>query len=337
MSDIYAVFPESIRADAVTEIEALEKLGPVIVFREEPGQGEPSGEEDTGDTDVPDSSDTLRLTSAAALLVILGETSDYTRVKQDLNLALDRHMPVVALYFGEPELDQGLLIQLGLAERFRAGETDRERAAAALRAAIERKSETGKSPDRRHGRGRRKLVRGAAAAGVLILGVVCYVYLPKYLPAFSGAGEESLTDASGGSTEAAESTGARAADLNGELKEALFSAGVDADGDGDISEAELERVTSLTLSGMGLSDLGGLSAASSLKKLDLSDNSLTDISELAALTGLRELDLSGNSVRDISALAALTGLRSLDLRGNPVEDLRILDFLPELGNAETGE
>jgi len=337
MGGIYAVFPESIRADAVSEIAALEKFGLGIAFREDPGQEEPSGEDVTRDTEASSASDTLLLTSAAALLVILGETSDTARVKQDLNLALDRHIPVVALYFGEPKLDQGLLIQLGLAERFRAGETDRERAAAALRAAAERKSDTGGASDRGHGRKCGWPVRLLVIIGVLIAGVLCYIYLPKYLPAFSGAGEESLTDTSESAAKVPESPETEMADLNGELKEALLTAGVDADGDGAISLKELQSVTSLTLSGMELTDIGGLSAASSLKKLDLSDNLLTDISELAALTGLQDLNLSNNSVRDISALAALTSLKYVDLRGNPVENCRILEFLENLEEAETGE
>jgi len=310
MSGIYAVFPESIRREAEEEIRALLACDLNIAFRS--GSGE---------------DDTARLTAADGLLVILGETNDTENVKQDLNLALDRHLPVVMIYFGTPVPDRGLLIQLGLAERFPAGEQDRERTVRALQNMGARPgSESGSEPGTEKKGSRRAAVWAALLLAAALMAGTWFLF-PKFFPEFSGRGEESGGALEESSEAASTEASVEAADLSGELREALLLAGADLNGDGEIELSELTSLTELTLSDCGLSDIRGLSLATGLTKLDLSGNTITDISELAALRALEELDLSGNAITDISALAALTELKKLDLTGNPVEDLRILDFL----------
>jgi hypothetical protein len=64
-----------------------------------------------------------------------------------------------------------------------------------------------------------------------------------------------------------------------------------------------------------------LSALTNLTTLSLSGTGLTDTTALAPLSHLVDVELSGNQIQDISSLSALPGLRSLDLSGNPITDL----------------
>ena len=64
---------------------------------------------------------------------------------------------------------------------------------------------------------------------------------------------------------------------------------------GELTEADLEKVTELVLS----------------------ENQLTDVKGLEKLTQLKRLDLYGNQLTDVKGLEKLTQLKGLDLRGNP--------------------
>ena len=93
---------------------------------------------------------------------------------------------------------------------------------------------------------------------------------------------------------------------------------------------ELQKITTLTLSGNKLTDVSALKALTNLTTLDLSSNQLTDISVLKALTNLTSLDLSSNQLTDISVLKALTNLTSLDLGNNQLTDVSALETLTKL-------
>lgn len=69
-------------------------------------------------------------------------------------------------------------------------------------------------------------------------------------------------------------------------------------------------LTSLNLSGTGISDTGGLTGLTKLEKLDLSDNegiNNTHFGALANMSALKELNLSGTSVTDIGGLTGSDG------------------------------
>ena len=77
-------------------------------------------------------------------------------------------------------------------------------------------------------------------------------------------------------------------------------------------------VTSLDLSGRGITDISALSSCSKLTSLNLSSNSISDITPLMDIPNLQTLNLSGNRVADLRPLMGLSGLRVLDVSNNAV-------------------
>jgi hypothetical protein len=85
---------------------------------------------------------------------------------------------------------------------------------------------------------------------------------------------------------------------------------------GELTKADLEKVTSLDIRDRPIRDVGPLVKLTRLKKLSISNNKITDISSLTKLTQLEELDLHGNRGIDISPLVKFSQLKKLDLRYN---------------------
>lgn len=88
------------------------------------------------------------------------------------------------------------------------------------------------------------------------------------------------------------------------------------------SEQASEDVEELTL--------GGVTFKSDVTTLDLSGKGITDISVLSKCEGLEKLDLRGNSISDISPLMDIPGLKWLCLKNNSISDLRPLMGLTRL-------
>lgn len=88
--------------------------------------------------------------------------------------------------------------------------------------------------------------------------------------------------------------------------------------EGELTKADLEKVTEFTLTDSRLTDadLATVAGLTQLKKLDLSYNGLTDVSALKTLTKLEELLLNENQLTDISALENLKQLKALDVSNN---------------------
>ena len=63
---------------------------------------------------------------------------------------------------------------------------------------------------------------------------------------------------------------------------------------GELSKANLEKVTKLNLAGRKLTSVKGLEKLDQLTRLDLQFNKLTDVKGLEKLTRLTELDLRDN-------------------------------------------
>ena len=86
---------------------------------------------------------------------------------------------------------------------------------------------------------------------------------------------------------------------------------------GELTKADLEKVTYLDFSDNQLTDVKGLEKLTKLKQLYLHDNQLTEVPKgLEKLKQLTFLRLEGNKLSDVKALAKLTQLRMLWLTGN---------------------
>lgn len=104
----------------------------------------------------------------------------------------------------------------------------------------------------------------------------------------------------------------------------------DKDGDGEVSFAEADAVTELTLEAAGLTDADFVRHFRNLTKLNLSGNGISDMSPLCGLTKLKELRLSGNAISDVSALSGLKKMEILDLSDNDIVNADVVSQLPAL-------
>ena len=90
--------------------------------------------------------------------------------------------------------------------------------------------------------------------------------------------------------------------------------------------ASLTKLTTLSLSKCGVSDLTFLRGMRDLRTLYLPDNAIRDLSALGELTGLRTLYLDRNPLTDLTPLNKLTGLGTLSLQGVEVTSYALEDL-----------
>lgn len=90
-------------------------------------------------------------------------------------------------------------------------------------------------------------------------------------------------------------------DLN--LKNAIINAGYDKNNDGSVSQAEMNSIYGIDLSGLGLTSLSGIEYAVNLEYIDLSNNALTNIDALSSCEKLQYINISNNNITSVSALA----------------------------------
>jgi uncharacterized lipoprotein YehR (DUF1307 family) len=86
---------------------------------------------------------------------------------------------------------------------------------------------------------------------------------------------------------------------------------------GELTKADLEKVTKLYLVDDQLTDVKGLEKLTQLTWLILDDNQLTDVKGLEKLTKLETLWLGDNKLTDVKGLEKLTQLTWLELQDNP--------------------
>ena len=87
---------------------------------------------------------------------------------------------------------------------------------------------------------------------------------------------------------------------------------------GELTKADLEKVTKLFLSGNQLTEVPkGLEKLTKLEALVLINNQLTDVKGLEKLTQLKTLHLSYNKLTGVKGLEKLTHLEYLGLESNP--------------------
>jgi len=99
---------------------------------------------------------------------------------------------------------------------------------------------------------------------------------------------------------------------------------------GDIYQSDLDKLTSLYVEYLSITDLTGLEYCHNLTNLAIRGGEVSDISVLSGLTGLTHLELNDNSISEISVLSGLTGLTYLDLSGNSISDISVLSGLTNL-------
>jgi Leucine-rich repeat (LRR) protein len=87
--------------------------------------------------------------------------------------------------------------------------------------------------------------------------------------------------------------------------------------EGELTEADLEKVGELYLDDKSLTSMEGLEKCTQLWNLDLNSNQLTDVKGLENLTQLEVLDLDHNQLTDVKGLEKLTQLTLLYLENNP--------------------
>ena len=86
---------------------------------------------------------------------------------------------------------------------------------------------------------------------------------------------------------------------------------------GELTKADLEKVTMLDMCCSQLTDVKGLEKCTKLTFLVLGDNKLTDVKGLEKLIRLERLNLAHNQLTDLKGLEKLTRLKVLNLRNNP--------------------
>jgi len=99
---------------------------------------------------------------------------------------------------------------------------------------------------------------------------------------------------------------------------------------GDITEADLAKVTSLDLASLDIVDLTPLAGMTELEFLNLNGNWIIDLAPLAGLTKLKVLGLTDNRITDPAPLAAMTALKDLRLNGNKISDLKALAGMTDM-------
>jgi len=99
---------------------------------------------------------------------------------------------------------------------------------------------------------------------------------------------------------------------------------------GELTQADLEKVTELELDRKQLTSVKGLEKLTQLESLHLPHNKLTDVKGLENLTQLKELPLDDNQLTSVKSLEKLTQLEGLWLPRNQLTDVKGLKKLTRL-------
>ena len=102
----------------------------------------------------------------------------------------------------------------------------------------------------------------------------------------------------------------------------------DSQTEGDVPT--MESLTSIDVTGQGLTAIPSLTKCVHLTWLNLSANRLHDIPGLQRCSSLEELNLSDNMLTDIPAISNCNGLKRLDVSFNHLTSLNKIQFLSQL-------
>ena len=244
------------------------------------------------------------LGAEALFICICGKEN--RRVKEDLNLALDRGIPV-AFVIGESGIcDAGLDIQLAIAARI-SGANIKEDVEAWLKM-VEKSSALKK---------KKKSVKTAVIAAVTVLAVAACAVVAVI---FFGPGKDSE-----------QTSAVTIEELIGISEEELAASDrIDLSGKNLTDVSFLEGCVGcreLDISNNAITDISVLSGLKNLVVLKAGKNKIADISVLSDLAELEELDVSGNEVSDINVLLTLKKLKKADISDNPIHDRTAIGFL----------
>lgn len=106
--------------------------------------------------------------------------------------------------------------------------------------------------------------------------------------------------------------------------------------DSDITQAQLESITSLSLMNLDIANLEGIQYCVNLNELDLTNTKVKDIKPLENLTNLIKLEMSYTQISDISPLKNLVNLNKLDLSSTNITTIEALENLTNLTNLNLG-
>ncbi|TYV95038.1 LPXTG cell wall anchor domain-containing protein [Listeria monocytogenes] len=95
----------------------------------------------------------------------------------------------------------------------------------------------------------------------------------------------------------------------------------------EVSQTDLNKITSLTGTSKGIVDLTGIDLLSKLTSLSISGNQITDISALNGLVNLSNLNVSNNKITsfNLNANSNLPMLSTVNIRSNNLKNINIQD------------
>ena len=106
---------------------------------------------------------------------------------------------------------------------------------------------------------------------------------------------------------------------------------------GPIYPDDLTGILILEAESLGIADLGGIAACTSVWRLNAAHNAISELAPLAGMAGLQTLILAGNQIADLAPVATLTGLTYLGIGSNQIDELGPLAALPNLDALNAAE
>lgn len=97
-----------------------------------------------------------------------------------------------------------------------------------------------------------------------------------------------------------------------------------------INRQDIEKLSTLDASGLGISEIDSIELAKNLRGLNLKNNDIANLAPLSRLRSLDSLRLDQNHIRNITPLETLTSLTRLYLENNTIDDLFYLRNLINL-------
>jgi hypothetical protein len=93
---------------------------------------------------------------------------------------------------------------------------------------------------------------------------------------------------------------------------------------------DVESITEIDLSGLGLVDIGELSILTGLKTLDLHNNKISDLNPISTLSGIETLLIYNNRIVSLQPISSLVNLTELSAENNQIVDVTPLAELTAL-------
>lgn len=105
---------------------------------------------------------------------------------------------------------------------------------------------------------------------------------------------------------------------------------------GPLLHGDVAGITSLDISGYGITSLDGLQYFENLVELRASNNAILSASELSQLSSLEKVIISGNNLSNINFVSNLSNLQHLNVNNNIIQDISPLQNLSNLYYLDLG-